>query len=42
MENNIKELKERIEKLEYELAELKAELAEKEGYQYLSDNDISY
>jgi hypothetical protein len=42
MENNIKELKEQIEELEYRLFELKQELAEKEGYQYLADNDIQY
>ena len=42
MENNIKELKEQIEELEYRLFELKQELKEKEGYQTLEDLNVSY
>jgi hypothetical protein len=42
MENNIKELKEQIEELEYRLFELKQELKEKEDYQTLEDLDINY
>lgn len=42
MENYIKNLKEQIEELENKLFELKEELKEKEGYQNLEDNDISY
>jgi hypothetical protein len=38
----IEELKEQIEELEYKLFELKQELKEKEGYQYLEDNDINF
>lgn len=42
MENYIENLKEEIEEVEYNLIELKAELAEKEGYQALEDLDIEY
>ena len=40
--NYIKELKEKIEKLENELADLKTELAEKQGYETLEDLGIEY
>ena len=42
MEKYIKYLTEQVEELEYQLAELKAELEEKQGYQTLEDLDISY
>lgn len=38
----IEELKEQIEELEYRLFELKEELKEKQGYQYLEENNIQY
>lgn len=38
----IEQLKEQIEELEYKLFELKEELKEKEGYQYLIDNDVNF
>ena len=40
--NYIKQLKEQIEELENKLADLKAELAEKQGYQTLEDFEIEY
>lgn len=42
MKSYIELLKEQIEELENKLFELKEELKEKEGYQNLEDNDISY
>lgn len=42
MENYIEYLKEQIEEFENDLIELKAELAEKEGYQTLEDLGIEY
>jgi chaperonin cofactor prefoldin len=42
MENYINYLKEQIAKLEDQLAELKAELEEKQGYKNLEDLDVLY